>query len=82
MYQDLDDLIDVIVIFENHRLRPVRFRWKGHIHKIARVTGAWKAREGEHAIRHFAVVESKANYFQLTYTERLTKWAISKIWVE
>ena len=49
MYQDLDDLIDVIVVFENHRLRPVRFRWKGHIHKIARVTPERVIREGDTA---------------------------------
>jgi hypothetical protein len=82
VYQDLSDTIDVIVVFENHTMRPVRFRWKDQTHKIARVTGAWKSREGEHAVRHFAVVDTRANFFQLTYNERLTKWIISKIWVE
>ena len=82
MYQTLDDVIDVIAVFEKQAIRPVRFRWKGNIHKIARVTGAWRSREGEFAVRHFAVVDTKANFFELTYSERLTRWIISKVWVE
>jgi len=82
MYQDLNDPVDVIVIFENQVMRPARFRWKGQIHKVARVTGAWKSRDGEQGVRHFAVVDTRANFFQLTYNERLTRWVLSRTWVE
>ena len=82
MYQSLDDPIDMIAVFQNHALKPVRFRWNGNIHKIARVTGAWRSRTGESSIRHFAVVDTKANYYELTYNEHQTHWIISKIWVE
>ncbi len=82
MYQDLDDPVDVIAAFESRRLRPVRFRWNDCVYKVARVTGTWKSQQGEYQVRHFAVVDTKANFFELTYDERLTNWVLTKTWVE
>lgn len=82
MYQDLDDPVDVIAAFESRRLRPVRFRWNDRVYKVARVTGSWKSQRGEFSVRHFAVVDTQANFFELTYDERLTSWILTKTWVE
>ncbi len=82
MYQDLDDPIEVIAVFNDHQLKPVRFKWRDRVHKIAKVTGSWKKLEGQHIIRYFAVVDTSDNVFQLLYNERLTDWKICKIWVE
>ena len=82
MYQDLDDPIEVIAVFADHQLRPLRFKWRGNVHKISRITGSWKKLEGECVVRFFAVVDDQTNVFQLTYNERLTDWTLSKVWVE
>ena len=82
MYQDLDDPIEVIAMFADHQLRPLRFKWRGNVHRITRVTGSWKKPEGESIVRFFAVVDEQTNVFQLTYNERLTDWILSKVWVE
>lgn len=82
MYQDLDEPIDVIAVFDKGTLRPLRFRWKGRSLHIARVTGSWKAPKGETWMRHFSVVDTHDNVFHLAYDERRTRWTISKVWVE
>ena len=82
MYQNLEDPVDVIAIFENQSLKPARFRWRGKVHKVTRVTGSWKSREGTFVIRHFSLLDTDANFFELTYNERLSQWTISKIWLE
>ncbi len=74
--------MDVIAVFEKGTLKPIRFRWKGQIYKIARVTGRWKAPKGEAWLRHYSVVDTNDNVFQLVYDERHTGWMISKVWVE
>ncbi|MEW5701953.1 MAG: DUF6504 family protein [Candidatus Zixiibacteriota bacterium] len=82
MYHTLDEPVEVIAVFEPGTLKPARFRWKGKIYKVARVTGHWKSQQGEYTVRHFALVDTEDNVFQLTYDERRTDWVISKIWVE
>jgi hypothetical protein len=82
MYQDFDEPIDVIALFEKSSLRPCRFRWRGKIYKVARVTGDWLSRVGENRMRHFAVIDSAANCFQLCYDEHKCDWTLAKVWVE
>ncbi len=82
MYQDLDEPVDVIATFEKGAIKPLRIRWKGRVHKIARVTGTWRSHKGEDRERHFACVDADDNVFQLTYNDRRTDWVIDKIWVE
>ncbi len=82
MYQEIDEPIDVVVLFEHSSMRPSRFKWKDQIYKISEITGDWKTDVGAYRIRHFAVVDSSSNFFQISYDERKTCWSISKIWVE
>lgn len=82
MYQDIDEPVDVIVVFENGAMKPIRFRWNGRPIKVQRITGTWKADIGQYRIRYFAVLDDSSNYFQLAYDERNTSWILNKIWVE
>jgi len=82
MYQDVDEPIDVVVLFQNNHMVPSRFKWNDRVYKISEVTGDWKTDVGSFRVRHFAVVDSSSNFFQLSYDERKTCWMISKIWVE
>lgn len=82
MYQEIDEPVDVLVLFEKGTLTPQRFRWKGRVHKIERVTGGWHTDKGAFKVRHYAVMDDNANFFQLAYDERATGWKITRVWVE
>jgi hypothetical protein len=82
VYQDIEEAVDVIALFEGGRMRPIRFRWNGRSISIKQVTGAWKSDVGAHKIRYFAVLDNSSNFFQLAYDERNTAWVLNKIWVE
>lgn len=82
MYQDLEEDIEVVALFERNSVKPCRFRWRGKVYKVARVTGDWESRLGEGRLRHFAVIDSAANCFQLCYDERHCTWQVAKVWVE
>ncbi len=82
MYQNLDDEIEVIAVFERRSLKPCRFRWKGKTYKIDRITGDWTSDVGQAKLRYFAIVDSTSNFFQLCYDERAVSWTIAKVWVE
>ena len=82
MYQDIEETVAVIAVFENGVIKPIRFRWNGRAIKIKRITGSWKADVGQSKIRYFAVLDHASNFFQLAYDERNTLWTLNKIWVE
>lgn len=82
MDQEINQPIEVMVVFQKGRMIPVRFRWNGRVIKIAKITGWWRTDEGKFRIRHFAVIDKSSQFFQLSYKERTAEWFLSKIWVE
>jgi hypothetical protein len=82
MYQEVEEPIDVIAVFEKGRMRPLRFRWKNRVYKIQKVTGDWHSDVGRYRLRHFAVVDQAANYFQLSFDQYDAAWSLTKISVE
>lgn len=82
MYQELNDPVDVLVLFEDGSLKPQRFRWKGRVHRVAQVTGRWKTDKGSAQVRHFALMDEEANFFQLAYDEHSSNWRVTRVWVE
>jgi len=82
MYQDVDEPIDVIAVFEKSRLRPVRFKWKDRVYKVTKVTGSWQSDVGRYRLKHFAVVDTASNFFQLSYDQQEATWSLTKISTE
>jgi hypothetical protein len=82
MDQEINQPIEVMVVFQKGRMVPVRFRWNGRVIKIARVTGWWRSNEGKFRIRHYAVIDADSQFCQLSYKERTAEWFLNRIWVE
>ncbi|PJA29022.1 MAG: hypothetical protein CO189_03575 [candidate division Zixibacteria bacterium CG_4_9_14_3_um_filter_46_8] len=82
MYQDIDENVDMIALFNSGKVKPIKFRWKDRPVKVVQVTGKWKSDVGRYKVRHFAVVDDNDNFFQLAYDERDLRWTLEKIWVE
>jgi hypothetical protein len=82
MDQEINQPIEVMVVFQKGRMVPVRFRWNGRVIKIARVTGWWRSNEGKFRIRNYAVIDTDSQFCQLSYRERTAEWFLNRIWVE
>ena len=82
MDQEINQPIEVMVVFQKGRMVPLRFRWNGRVIKIAKITGWWRTNEGEYRIRHYAVIDEDSQFCQLSYKERTAEWFLNKIWVE
>ncbi len=78
-YQDVEEPIDVIAVFENSRMRPIRFKWKDRVYRVKQVTGTWISEVGRYRHRHFAVVDEATNFFELSFDERDTNWTLTRI---
>ena len=78
MIESIQEPIEVLARFERGKLLPFRFRWNQSVFRIAKVTGAWEDREGQHLRLHFSVLTDNDDYFELRFHSGDFTWILSK----
>ena len=82
MYEKLNEPISVLALFEDGRLRPLRFRWHNQVYRILKVTGHWIVHEGEHRHHYYAALCEGANLFEMSYDSRHTTWQLRSVYID
>lgn len=80
MFETLNDPVDVLTAFTDGKLEPLRFRWRGHVVRIRKVTGRWSRREGQAELRFFSVEGPATDTYELCYDPRGPRWVMSRAW--
>ncbi len=80
MFESLNDPVDVLTVFVDGGMRPVRFRWQGRVVRVRRVTGQWNRRDGQAVLRFFAVQGPTDESYELCYDARGPKWILNRAW--
>ena len=78
MHEFLDDPVDVVVSFNEHRVQPNRLRWHGRVYDIKDVNLIHSAREGDKRVFYFSVSDL-TNYFKLRLDTDLLEWKLVEI---
>jgi hypothetical protein len=79
-FESLSDPVDVLTAFLDGRMQPLRFRWRGRVIRVRKVTGEWSRREGSALIRYFSVESAGEDTFELCYDPRGPSWILSRAW--
>lgn len=80
MFESLNDPVDVLTVFEDGRVRPIRFRWRGKVVRALKVTGQWTRREGSTHLRYFSVEGATSDTYELCYDPRGPSWILCRAW--
>jgi len=80
MFESLSDQVDVLTAYVDGRVEPLRFRWKGRVIRVRKVTGRWSRREGQTVLRYFAVEGQEGATYELCYDPRGSRWLLSRAW--
>lgn len=75
---ELDEPIQVEVLFGAGQVRPVWFRWRGRRIEVKAVTLRWDSRQGAEFLTHFAVSDG-LNLYELTFHPRRFAWYLTKV---
>ena len=78
MIETIEEPIEVLARFDRGRVEPFRFRWNRSVFRIAKVTGVWEDREGQHRRCYFAVVTENNDYYELRFHTGDFSWVLSK----
>jgi hypothetical protein len=82
MLELLNQPIEVLSLFAEGRVRPLRFRWRNRVVKVRRLTGEWVRQEGIGRVQYFSVLAENDDYFELAYDVDQGSWRLCRVWME
>ncbi|OGC87305.1 MAG: hypothetical protein A2142_03260 [candidate division Zixibacteria bacterium RBG_16_48_11] len=80
MYQNIAEPIEVLAVFNKKQIKPLSFKWRQRVYKIARVTQQWSSPAGKYKLYHFGIVDTSDNFFEICYSEEDFGWSILQTW--
>lgn len=82
MIEKVQETVEVLSKFEEGKIEPMRFRWRGRVFTVAEITGSWIKRVGEHREHFFSVGVGTRDYYELRYRPRTSRWTLENIYLE
>lgn len=82
MIQSVQEPIEVITMFSEGHVQPLRFRWGKRVVRVNKVTGEWARNEGDSRIHYYSVLGDTSDYFELAYDARKVQWTLVKVWLD
>jgi len=77
--EEVNEPIDVVTVFRDGGMCPVKFRWAGRTYPIARIAYRWVTREGAYGLHHFAVVADGEEVYEIVLNSHDLKWQLAKV---
>ena len=62
------------------RITPTAFRWRGRNVRISDVGRRWTEPHGAHQLRHYLVMTSVQDTFELRLDTGTLQWKIMRVW--
>ncbi|MFA6503753.1 MAG: hypothetical protein WCT54_02245 [Patescibacteria group bacterium] len=77
MYQNINEPIEVVVLFKGKRVEPVFFKWGNRQYRVKRVNLVHTERQGRDKQYIFSVSD-EANAFRLRFSTETLKWTLEE----
>lgn len=82
MIEKVQESVEVLTKFDEGKIRPMRFRWRGRVFTVTEVTGSWIKRVGDHREHFFSVGVGTKDHYELRYRARTSCWTLENIYLE
>ncbi|MGE5297757.1 MAG: hypothetical protein ACM3KM_01190 [Acidobacteriaceae bacterium] len=80
-FEQINEPIEVISLFKEGSLVPVKFLWQGKQYVVSKVNLAYHHFEGRIKI-YFFTVSDNANYFKLQFNSDSLNWTLLESYVD
>ena len=81
MYEEINEMISVVALFENGRAVPRSFTWRGRKYLVETINLEHQERHGDDIIFCFSVV-ANGNIYELSFNSQHLVWRLEKTWTE
>lgn len=75
---EIDEIIEVLVLFKNSQIFPKQFLWKNKAYQITNINYHWQERTGKEVINYFSVQSGQDSY-QISFNNSSYGWRLDKI---
>jgi len=79
MIEEINDPIDVMTVFREGKIRPVKFKWTGRTYAVSRVAYSWVTKEGSYPVHHFSVLTDGNSVYELLFNTYTLDWVLAKV---
>jgi len=76
--QEINESIEVVVVFRRDKAFPFKFWWQGREIEIKKVNLSYSSWEGRVKVYYFAVSDN-ANYFKLMFNSDSLNWTLLEV---
>ena len=81
MVQDVNEAIDVISVFREGNVQPVKFKWAGRTLTVSRIAYAWVTRQGSHPQYHFSLLTGGREVYEIVFNSFRVTWTLVRVHV-
>lgn len=82
VYEDIFEDIEVISLFNDGKIKPLRFKWNGRIYKINKINGHWVSAQGYNKQHHFSIIADSSDYFEIMLDTSNFEWQVTRVCLE
>jgi hypothetical protein len=79
MVTRVEEPVDVSAIFQEGRVRPVAFRWRGRKYAVRRCLGSYRFPRGRYVEIYFSVMSEGPDVYELRFSTRDMGWTLVKV---
>lgn len=79
MVEEINEPVDVMTVFREGCIRPVKFKWTGRTFSVQRVAYRWVTREGSYPVHHFSVLCENKEVYELAFNTYTLSWTLARI---
>lgn len=81
MFEDINEQVVVVAVFQNGKALPHSFSWRGRRYKIDQVNLEHREKRGDDSLFCFSVSAS-GNSYELSFDSQNLVWTLEKSWTE
>lgn len=67
--------------FDDRKLVPLWFRWRGRYYRVKEVNFTWSSSEGAARLRHYAVTDG-VNSYEICFNSQTLEWTLGRVYSE
>lgn len=82
IYEDVYEPIELIAVFKNGGMQPLKFKWNDRVYRIGKINGEWTSEEGVNRYYHYSVMVGGPDCFELCYDSKNMTWELAKVCLE
>lgn len=81
MHEKINEPVEVLVKFNQTKVEPTFFKWRGKTYRVEKINMVHKERLGNDKIYYFSVSDN-ANFFRLAFSTADLSWKLEELYYD